>query len=498
MAGRRVGFNIIAAVSAGLGLGTRQPIMGSLINRVRKSPSEKRNDTPPGDIPWRLSKDLKYFRDVTTGSGNNAVIMGKNTWHSLPDHAKPLKDRLNIVLSSEEQSTDHKKVFKNLDRALDWCRNQQLSSIWVIGGAQIYREAITHPDCDSLYLTEINRYYSQCDVHFPQWDHRHFIHDSSHDIPFEDVDKYIDTPVTGTFKRYIRHPNVDEMNYLDLMKKLLRNGKRTDNRTDTATYRLIGETLRFDLRNGTLPALTTKKVPLHMVFKELSWFLKGDTNVNHLREKGVHIWDANTTREELDKRGFNHLSEYSLPYGYGFLWRHFGAEYKTSETDYSGQGFDQIKYVIDEIKNNPTSRRIILSAWYPPALKKMVLPACHSFYIWSADRETRELDVTMIQRSGDFFLGNPFNICSTAMLTYMIGHMTGYTPRSFFYCIHDCHLYENHLDAARTQVKRDPMTFPKIQINPMREINDISDFQFEDLVISDYNHHPAITAPMAV
>ena len=506
---RPKGFQIIVAVGAGMGIGIE------------------------GHLPWHLNQELSYFRQITLHPDpehywnqpdlglnahresdlgligdamkkpptKNIVIMGRHSWESIPENYRPLKNRINLVLSTDEsQISDNQRIIlRSFERALEWCYQHQRiyphTQIWVIGGSMLYREAIHHRDCVGLYLTEIEDYY-RCDIRFPEWNSQHLIHDPSYDRPFEDYDRFTQKNVKGIFRRYFRHSNTDELDYLSVMSRLIRDGRWSQNRTGIPTYRLMGEALEFDLRGGILPLLTTKSVPFRIIFEELKWFLKGDTNVRHLMERNVHIWDANTTREELDQRGFQELDEYSLPYGYGFLWRHFGADYQTAHTDYQGQGFDQIQYVLDQLRTQPTSRRIILSAWYPPALDRMVLPACHCLYQWSVDGD--QLDVTMVQRSGDFFLGNPFNICSTALLTYLLGYMTHLHPRRFKYWIHDCHLYETHLEVARTQIARNPRAFPTIQINPRREIQDISDFELEDIVIAGYNPHPVLRAPMAV
>lgn len=218
--------------------------------------------------------------------------------------------------------------------------------------------------------------------------------------------------------------------------------------------------MRFSLRNNSFPLLTTKRVFWRGLAEELLWFIKGDTNANHLAEKNVHIWDANGSREFLDNLGFKEREVGDLGPVYGFQWRHFGAEYKDFNTDYTNQGVDQLKEVIETIKTNPTDRRIILTAWNPSAIPKMALPPCHmmcQFYVYNG-----ELSCQMYQRSCDMGLGVPFNIASYSLLTIMIANVTGLKPGEFIHVTGDTHVYNNHIEPLKEQLKRNPFPFPKV------------------------------------
>uniref|UniRef100_A0A8C4X275 Thymidylate synthase n=1 Tax=Eptatretus burgeri TaxID=7764 RepID=A0A8C4X275_EPTBU len=242
------------------------------------------------------------------------------------------------------------------------------------------------------------------------------------------------------------------------------------------------------------PLLTTKRMFWKGVVEELLWFIKGSTNAKELSAKGVRIWDANGSREFLDRSGFPDREEGDLGPVYGFQWRHFGAEYTGMHTDYSGQGVDQLQQVIDAIKNNPDDRRIIMCAWNPKDLPIMALPPCHAlcqFYV--ADRE---LSCQMYQRSADMGLGVPFNIASYALLTYMIAHVTGLQPGDFVHTIGDAHVYVNHVEPLKVQLDREPRPFPRLEI--ARTVQSIEDFRAEDFNLVNYDPYPAIKMQMAL
>lgn len=285
----------------------------------------------------------------------------------------------------------------------------------------------------------------------------------------------------------------DEYQYLDLIREILEKGKVKGDRTGTGTKSLFGAQCRYSLRDQ-FPLLTTKRVFWRGVAQELLWFIKGSTSAKELSDKGVHIWDANCSRQFLDGRGLTHYEEGELGPVYGFQWRHFGAEYKGMHHDYTGEGVDQLQQVIDTIKNNPDDRRIILSAWNPPDLPKMALPPCHAFaqfYVCEG-----ELSCQLYQRSADMGLGVPFNIASYALLTYMIAHITGLKPGDFIHTLGDAHVYMNHLEPLKQQLERIPRPFPKLVIK--RKVESIDDFTFEDFEIVDYKPYPKIKMDMAV
>ncbi|XP_006151681.1 thymidylate synthase [Tupaia chinensis] len=284
-----------------------------------------------------------------------------------------------------------------------------------------------------------------------------------------------------------------ELQYLGQVEHILRCGARKEDRTGTGTLSVFGMQARYSLRDE-FPLLTTKRVFWKGVLEELLWFIKGSTNAKELSSKGVKIWDANGSRDFLDSQGFSTREEGDLGPVYGFQWRHFGAEYKNMDSDYSGQGVDQLQKVIDTIKANPNDRRLIMCAWNPKDLPLMALPPCHAlcqFYVVDG-----ELSCQLYQRSGDMGLGVPFNIASYALLTYMIAHITGLKPGDFVHTLGDAHIYLNHVEPLKIQLQREPRPFPKLKI--LRKVEKIDDFKAEDFQIEGYNPHPTIKMEMAL
>ena len=264
-----------------------------------------------------------------------------------------------------------------------------------------------------------------------------------------------------------------ERQYLDLLAEVLDSGARKTDRTGTGTRSVFGRQLRFDLA-GSFPLLTTKKLHLKSIVLELLWFLRGDTNVKWLQERGVSIWN-----EWADENG-------ELGPVYGYQWRHWRTP--------AGGEIDQIKGVVDSLKKKPDSRRHLVSAWNPADVDRMALPPCHAlFQFYVADGR---ISCQMYQRSADLFLGVPFNIASYALLTLMVAQVTGLKPAEFVLTLGDAHLYLNHLEQAREQLKRSPHPFPRMRLNPA--VQDIFAFNYEDFTLEGYEPHPAIKAPIAV
>ncbi len=256
--------------------------------------------------------------------------------------------------------------------------------------------------------------------------------------------------------------------YLDLLRKVLNDGVPKDDRTGTGTLSLFGQQMRFPLSQG-FPLLTTKKIHTRSVFHELLWFLRGETNIRYLQENNVTIWD-----EWADANG-------DLGPVYGKQWRDFC-------------GIDQIQWVIDEIKRNPDSRRMVVSAWNPSDISKMALPPCHclfQFYVVNG-----HLSCQLYQRSADVFLGVPFNIASYSLLTHMFAQICNLEVGDFVHTLGDTHLYKNHIEQALLQLTRPPRPLPTLKLNPA--VKDIFAFRFEDIEILNYNPHPSIKAPIAV
>ena len=261
--------------------------------------------------------------------------------------------------------------------------------------------------------------------------------------------------------------------YLDLLKKVKDSGKPKGDRTGTGTLSVFGHQMRFNLQQS-FPLLTTKKVHFKSVAYELLWFLKGDTNVKYLQDNGVRIWN-----EWADENG-------DLGPVYGKQWRHWESK--------NGTIIDQITGAIDMIKNNPNSRRIIVSAWNVGELEEMALMPCHAFFQFHV--ANGKLNCQLYQRSADVFLGVPFNIASYALLTHMMAQVCDLKPGAFVHTIGDAHLYNNHLEQARLQITREPMNLPSLKLN--QDIVDIDDFTFDDIEVINYQHHPHISAPIAI
>ncbi len=256
--------------------------------------------------------------------------------------------------------------------------------------------------------------------------------------------------------------------YLDLLRAVLRDGASKNDRTGTGTTSVFGHQMRFDLADG-FPLVTTKKVHLKSVVHELLWFLKGETNVRYLKENGVSIWD-----EWADAEG-------ELGPVYGKQWRDWN-------------GVDQIARVVEEIRRNPDSRRLIVSAWNVSEIEKMALPPCHCFFQFYVS--DGRLSLQLYQRSADLFLGVPFNIASYALLLAMTAQVTGLRCGEFVHTFGDLHIYSNHLEQVKLQLSREPRPLPALRLNP--RVKDLFDFKYEDIEILNYDPHPAIKAPVAV
>lgn len=286
----------------------------------------------------------------------------------------------------------------------------------------------------------------------------------------------------------------EENQYLDLIKTIIEKGSNEKGRNGDVRVH-IGASMRFSLRENVIPFLTTKKLAWKTCLKELLWFLKGDTNNKHLKEENVHIWDDNGSRDFLDSRGLQHLEEDDLGPVYGHQWRHFNAAYDTCHTDYAGKGVDQIAYIIEQLKNpeTRTSRRLVMSAWNPCQLNEMALPPCHVLCQFNVVNGN-ELSCCLYQRSGDVGLGVPFNIASYAMLTRIIASVCGLEATEFIYFLSNAHIYDDHIESLKEQIKREPYPFPKLKIK--ETIQDIDEISLDNFVVEDYNFHSKIAMKM--
>lgn len=281
----------------------------------------------------------------------------------------------------------------------------------------------------------------------------------------------------------------NEQAYLDLIQYVRDNGTKKSDRTGTGTRSHFGAQLRFDMSDG-FPLLTTKKVHFKSIVYELLWFLKGDTHVQYLQDNGVRIWNEWATAEQTAK--FNRPAGELGPV-YGHQWRNYGAS-KKADGSYNHDGVDQIQELIDTIKTNPDSRRLIVSGWNPAEANQVALPPCHTlFQFFVADGK---LSCQLYQRSADLFLGVPFNIASYALLTHMVAQVCGLGVGEFVWTGGDCHIYDNHIDQVNEQLNRSQFELPTLWLNP--DVDDVFGFNFEDIKVENYQSHATIKAPVAV
>ncbi|KAG5018096.1 bifunctional dihydrofolate reductase-thymidylate synthase [Glycine soja] len=488
-----------------------------------------------GKLPWRLPTDLKFFKEITMKTSDpgkkNAIVMGRKTWESIPLEYRPLSGRLNVVLtrsgSFDIATAENVVICGSMSSALELLAaspySLSIEKVFVIGGGQIFREALNVPGCEAIHLTEIQSSI-ECDTFMPPVDFTIFrpwyssfpkvennirysfttyvrVRSSAAESAGQNIDPLLDNnseSMKFEVKDFSFLPKMiserhEEYLYLKLVQDIIAEGTTKGDRTGTGTLSKFGCQMRFNLR-GNFPLLTTKKVFWRGVVEELLWFISGSTNAKVLQEKGIHIWDGNASREYLDGVGLTEREEGDLGPVYGFQWRHFGARYTDMHHDYSGQGFDQLLDVINKIKCNPDDRRIILSAWNPVDLKLMALPPCHMFAQFYVAHG--ELSCQMYQRSADMGLGIPFNIASYALLTCMIAHVCDLIPGDFIHVIGDAHIYRNHVRPLQEQLHNQPKPFPTLKINPKKK--DIDSFVAADFKLIGYDPHQKIDMKLSV
>jgi len=454
-------------------------------------------DSKTNDLPWLrqdYKEDMKHFTTITSNIAHpgkfNYLICGYNTAQSMK--GIKLKNRKLVIIDKNAIGIEYTSEcgpikVRSFIEALIVCNKAMLLNIcdkvFVIGGKKCIDEALESSELNTIYLTQIKKSYKG-DVYLSR--HRNF-----QNFQLNNVKKIRNFHLCEYQRTSLPH---QEFQYLDLIKNILVNGVDCDDRTGTGIKSIFGTQMKFDL-SISFPLLTTKKMFIRGITEELLWFLRGDTDNKILQEKRVHIWDGNSSREFLDKVGLNHLREGDIGAAYGFQFRHFGAEYKDCDTDYTGQGFDQIEYVLDLIRNNPNSRRIVLNLWNPPFLQKAVLPPCHMVYQFRVYNNT--LSCSMYQRSGDIGLGVPFNIASAALMTYLFAHLTGLQPGELTHTIGDSHVYKNHIKAMEEQITRCPLPFPKLNMKNRNQKN-IEDYLASDFELLGYMCHPGIKMNMAV
>jgi len=525
-----------------------------------------KNGELPWNIPEDMAH-FKHITTSKEANQFNIVVMGRKTWESIPNSYRPLENRFNIILSNDEkyrveQNTNHKcgTINKNNNTGVyftTWdnfittdylqvednfnklyCNNEphiiNKFNYYIIGGEQIYKQALNTKLNIKIHATEIypiNKKEIECDTFFPN------VLNLTKDKE-RNIDNNTDTNNTGTntiitnvspfhtskskdingnnyLYRFITY-NIqnnyrldefpfksEEDNYLELMRTILYSGASSDDRTGVGTLSIFGSMLKYNLRD-TLPLCTTKRMFFRAIFEELMFYLSGKTDNKLLQEKNIHVWDGNTTREFLDKRGLNDYEEGDLGQTYGFNFRHFGAEYKGCSYDYGAGtdksvGYDQLANVIHLIKNEPGSRRIIIDLWDCTSIHKAALPSCLCKYQFNVNTEKKELNLAIYLRSSDFFLANNWNSTCGALFVHLLCNLEGIdlTPGDLTVFIADAHLYKTHQEQVKLNLERTPLPFPKLLIKGDKK-KDISEFKFEDLDLIGYKAYSNIKAEMAV
>ncbi len=444
-----------------------------------------------GYIPWNSRSDMKFFRDTTLGRSRNAVIMGRITYESIPEHVKPLPGRHCVVVSRTWRQEDNPNitVCSSILEALITVGGsiKSYDDVFIAGGEQIYEETIRDYMylCKRIYVTKFKTDY-ECDQFFP-WEE------------IKDCPKQREPQRTRDFIRHYFMPSNthQEYEYLDLLSKISTEGESKPDRTGIGTKSIFGAKMQFDLSDGRVPFITTKRLFYDMVIKELLFFISGKTDTKILEEQGVNIWKGNTARDFLDSRGLDY-EEGDMGPLYPLQWRHWGAEYKGADEDYTNKGIDQLANLIKGIRKDPHSRRHILSAWNVAQLKEMCLPPCHILVQFNVSGDRKYLDCILYQRSGDSFLGIPFNIASYSILTFMIAHITNLRPRKFTHFIGDAHIYNTHAVQVQKQLGRTPKPFPKLKFRKATKLYEIDDFDANSFIVEGYTSWPHISGKMAV
>ncbi len=457
------------------------------------------------DIP----EDLQYFKRITE---NNIVVMGSRTWFSLPEKSRPLKNRLNLIL------TNNKKLLKiaptndvrylTFDKFVKFYRKKISNdsntnpSVFVIGGGQIFNKFLLDMPPDKIYFTDINvekEFVSSANIFVNVFDNNYKLVSIS-EKKYTTLIAYRHLVFNRT--TVVATENSNEKIYIQLCKNVINRGEYRGDRTGVGTISVFGKQLSFNI-SQSIPILTTKFIPWKHVIEELLWFIRGDTDTKILSRKGIKIWDGNTSREFLDSQGLYSYNTGILGKGYGWQWRFFGARYDPAFADTSLinpndiGGFDQLQYVLNEIKTNPSSRRILMCYWNPCDLDKTALPPCHfscQFYVHT----NKQLDCHFTMRSTDCGLGLPFNIVSYAVLTYIIAKKCDLQPGKLVYTGGDVHVYKNHVEKLLEQFQRTCRPEAYLLVNDA-----IKDKKFEDISITDfdivgYYPHPSIKMNMAV
>jgi dihydrofolate reductase / thymidylate synthase len=542
-------FNVIVAMDSNRGIGNQNNLPWVLKGDMDHFKS----------LTSQLPQDnyFTYYNVVVMGRKTWDSIPQK--FRPLPNRINIIlssQTRENVIKECKNQelvyiASDWQDVFNIVNRIQNvGIPNQtnnpiMINDICVIGGQKIYESAINHPYCDKIYLTEIYHKY-ETDTVFPKLSDGRNKYELVDVSPFQsDFDTIIeqeiyyryytyqnatyfmetyninenvvngldifeshlnsnfeDVKLLNQLKRRFqlsgKYRNREEEEFLDFIKEIKNNGIERNDRTGVGTLSIFGKQLKYNLRD-TFPMMTTKKMFLRGIFEELMMYLRGQTDNKILQSKNIHIWDGNTSREFLDKKGLTHFVEGDMGATYGFNFKYYGADYEGCNKDYSkSNGFDQLNYAIDLIKNDPTSRRILINLWNPCTLDQVALPSCLCQYQFYVDTVANELNLQIYLRSSDVFLANNWNTCTGALLVHMICNLedVNLTPGDLSVVTGDTHLYSNHMESVDINLDRTPRPFPKLIIKNQKKC--IEDFTWDDLVVHGYKPYPGIKAEMAV
>jgi dihydrofolate reductase / thymidylate synthase len=417
-----------------------------------------------GKLPWgsRFAFDRERFAAITMG---HIVVMGRRTWESLPK--RPLPGRINVVVSSSAVGVTGALVCASLKDVLGLF-GRDGRRIFLIGGVGLFMEAFDHGLVTKVFRTVVHEGFPDCDVFYPNFDYATQGRVTHFDVWAEEGVK-----LSFYEETLAPHP---ERQYLDLVAKILDEGTPCADRTGTGTIRLAGQSMRFSLVGRRLPLLTSKFVSWKSVAEELKWFLSGSTDNKKLRSG---IWRMNA---EDHKRKHPEIEEGDLGPIYGHQWRHFGAKYSGIRDDYGG--VDQIARLVKGLKENPNSRRHILTAWNPEQVDEAALPPCHVLAQFVVDG--KNLTCILYQRSGDMGLGVPFNIASYAIFTHLLAYTCGYRAFELVHHIGDAHIYKNHVTALQEQLTNPLYRFPEFVIHGGPK--EIDCYSVEDFCVVDYRY----------
>ncbi len=438
-------------------------------------------------LPWNCKEDLYLFKQKTI---NNILLCGYNTLKSLPY----LDKRTIYCLSSKEQLDFDTKnnviLYQDIEKVLSDIKTVCLKNnqkCYIIGGSSIYKQFIDkyYYYIDEIHISVLKENYT-CDKYIENLDKLLAVYTQKYKINYKEF----------TYFNYVREKNPQEQQYLDILSNIMKCGMERKTRNGITKCSFVNH-MKFDIRDG-FPLLTTKKMFLKGIIEELLFFIRGDTDSKLLEDKKIMIWQKNTSREFLDNSNFTDRKEGIMGPIYGYNFRFFNAEY--NELDGTPidkkSGYDQLKYVIDTIKNDPTSRRIIMTTFNPKTVNQCVLYPCHSivlqFYVTD-----NYLDMYCYNRSSDLFLGLPFNIASSSLFLILISKITKLTPRFIHITLGDTHIYQEHYNKTNKQIQRIPYKFPKIDLDiDVNNIEDIEKLTYKNFILTDYYSYPTIKAVM--